>query len=138
MYGAEAEAGGEALAKEVIRLSEGRSTMEFVYDTNLPIKEKIEAIAARVYGADGVEFAPKALKEMKNLESLGYGNLPVCMAKTQFSFSDDQKLTGAPRGFKITVRNLKVSAGAGFIVALTGDIMTLPGLPKFRQQRRSM
>ena len=123
-------AGGEALAKEVIRLSEGRSTMEFVYDTNLPIKEKIEAIAARVYGADGVEFAPKALKEMKNLESLGYGNLPVCMAKTQYSLSDNAKLLGRPRGFKISIRDITASVGAGFLVALAGDIMKMPGLPK--------
>ena len=123
-------AGGEALAKEVIRLSEGRSTMEFVYDTNLPIKEKIEAIAARVYGADGVEFAPKALKEMKNLESLGYGNLPVCMAKTQYSLTDNAKLLGWPRGFKISIRDITASVGAGFLVALAGDIMKMPGLPK--------
>ena len=123
-------AGGEALAKEVIRLSEGRSTMEFVYDTNLPIKEKIEAIAARVYGADGVEFAPKALKEMKNLESLGYGNLPVCMAKTQYSLTDKAKLLGRPRGFKISIRDITASVGAGFLVALAGDIMKMPGLPK--------
>ena len=123
-------AGGEALAKEVIRLSEGRSTMEFVYDTNLPIKEKIEAIAARVYGADGVEFAPKALKEMKNLESLGYGNLPVCMAKTQYSLTDNAKLLGRPRGFKISIRDITASVGAGFLVALAGDIMKMPGLPK--------
>ena len=123
-------AGGEALAKEVIRLSEGRSTMEFVYDTNLPIKEKIEAIAARVYGADGVEFAPKALKEMKNLESLGYGNLPVCMAKTQYSLTDNAKLLGRPRGFKISIRDITASVGAGFPVALAGDIMKMPGLPK--------
>ena len=123
-------AGGEALAKEVIRLSEGRSTMEFVYDTNPPIKEKIEAIAARVYGADGVEFAPKALKEMKNLESLGYGNLPVCMAKTQYSLTDNAKLLGRPRGFKISIRDITASVGAGFLVALAGDIMKMPGLPK--------
>ena len=123
-------AGGEALAKEVIRLSEGRSTMEFVYDTNLPIKEKIEAIAARVYGADGVEFAPKALKEMKNLESLGYGNLPVCMAKTQYSLTDNAKLLGRPRGFKISIRDITASVGAGFLVSLAGDIMKMPGLPK--------
>ena len=123
-------AGGEALAKEVIRLSEGRSTMEFVYDTNLPIKEKIGAIAARVYGADGVEFAPKALKEMKNLESLGYGNLPVCMAKTQYSLTDNAKLLGRPRGFKISIRDITASVGAGFLVALAGDIMKMPGLPK--------
>ena len=123
-------AGGEALAKEVIRLSEGRSTMEFVYDTNLPIKEKIEAIAARVYGADGVEFAPKALKEMKNLESLGYGNLPVCMAKTQYSLTDNAKLLGRPRGFKISIRDITASVGAGCLVALAGDIMKMPGLPK--------
>ena len=94
------------------------------------LAEKIEAIATRVYHADGVDFEPKAMAELKKLEDLGFGGMPVCMAKTQYSFSDDQKKLGAPRGFRITVRNAKVSAGAGFVVALTGDIMTMPGLPK--------
>lgn len=123
-------AGGEALAREVIRLAEGSSTMEFVYDTERPIKEKIEAIATKVYGAEGVDFTPKALKEIKNLENLGYGNLPICMAKTQYSLSDNAKLLGRPSGFKITVRDITASIGAGFLVALAGDIMKMPGLPK--------
>lgn len=122
--------GGVELAKEVIRLCETENNFEFCYDENLSIEEKLNAIVTKIYRGDGVELAATAKKQAKRLTELGFGNLPICMAKTQFSFSDDQKLTGAPRGFKITVRNLKVSAGAGFIVALTGDIMTLPGLPK--------
>lgn len=123
-------AGGEALAKEVIRLAEGESSMEFVYDTELSIRKKIETIASRIYGADGVEFAPKALKEMRNLEKLGYGNLPICMAKTQYSLSDNPKLLGRPQGFKISVKDITASVGAGFLVAVAGDIMKMPGLPK--------
>jgi formate--tetrahydrofolate ligase len=96
----------------------------------MTIAEKIEAIVKRVYGGDGVIFAPLAKKEMDKLTALGYDKLPVCMAKTQYSFSDDMTKLGAPEGFTVTVRNMKVSAGAGFIVALTGDIMTMPGLPK--------
>lgn len=122
--------GGVELAKEVIRLCETENNFQFCYDENLSIEEKLNAIVTKIYRGDGVELAAPAKKQAKRLTELGFGNLPICMAKTQFSFSDDQKLTGAPRGFKITVRNLKVSAGAGFIVALTGDIMTLPGLPK--------
>ncbi|MBQ9931597.1 MAG: formate--tetrahydrofolate ligase, partial [Firmicutes bacterium] len=91
---------------------------------------KIEAIAKKVYRADGIELLPAAKKQLAQLEALGFGNLPICVAKTQYSFSDNAALLGAPRGFKLTVRNLKVSAGAGFIVALTGEIMTMPGLPK--------
>ena len=94
------------------------------------LAEKIEAIATRVYHADGVDFEPKAMAELKKLEDLGFGGMPVCMAKTQYSFSDDQKKLGAPRGFRITVRNAKVSAGAGFVVVICGSIMTMPGLPK--------
>ena len=94
------------------------------------IEAKLNAIATRIYHADGVVLTASAKKQMKQLAELGYGNLPICMAKTQYSFSDEAKLLGAPRGFKITDRNLKVSAGAGFLVALTGDIMTMPGLPK--------
>ena len=111
---------------------EGRSaeTFTFSYDDGLPLKEKIEAIAKRVYRADGVIFEPAASKEIAKLESLGFGGMPVCMAKTQYSFSDDQTKLGAPRGFTITVRQVKVSAGAGFVVALTGSIMTMPGLGK--------
>lgn len=122
--------GGEELAKEVVRLCETENNFEFCYDEELSIEEKLNAIVTKIYRGDGVELAASAKKQAKRLTELGFGNLPICMAKTQFSFSDDQKLTGAPRNFKITVRNLKVSAGAGFIVALTGDIMTLPGLPK--------
>ena len=96
----------------------------------MSIKEKLEQIATRVYHADGVDLIGNAPKQLKQLEELGFGELPICMAKTQYSFSDDAKKLGAPRGFRIAVRNLKVSAGAGFIVALTGDIMTMPGLPK--------
>ena len=125
-------AGGEALAKEVIRLAEsgGNKDFSYVYELELPIREKIKQIAQKVYGAADVNFTSAALKEMENLEKLGFGNLPVCMAKTQYSFSDDATLLGAPSGFTITVRQVRVSAGAGFLVALTGDIMTLPGLPK--------
>lgn len=123
--------GGKALATEVIRLiEEGENNFRFAYDLDMGIAEKIEAIAKKVYGADGVDFAAPAIKEIKNLESLGYGNVPICMAKTQYSLTDDPKVLGRPKGFKISVRNVKISAGAGFIVALTGEIMTMPGLPK--------
>ena len=129
--------GGQALADEVVRLceegdAEGRSaqTFQYAYGDDLSLAQKIEAIATRVYRADGVDFEPKAAAELKKLEDLGFGGMPVCMAKTQYSFSDDAKKLGAPRGFRITVRNVKVSAGAGFVVALTGNIMTMPGLPK--------
>ena len=129
--------GGLALADEVVRLCEngdeaGRSadTFEFSYADDLSLAEKIEAVAKRVYRADGVTFAPAALKELAQLEELGFGDMPVCLAKTQYSFSDDASKLGAPRGFNITVRKAKVSAGAGFVVALTGDIMTMPGLGK--------
>ncbi|HPX71142.1 MAG TPA: formate--tetrahydrofolate ligase, partial [Bacillota bacterium] len=96
----------------------------------LGVMEKLQAVCGRIYRADGVELTPAAKEQLAKIEELGFGNLPVCMAKTQYSFSDDQKLLGAPRGFTVTVRNLKVSAGAGFIAALTGEIMTMPGLPK--------
>lgn len=129
--------GGIALAENVIALcengdSEGRGadTFEYSYDDDLSITEKIEAIAKRIYHADGVIFEPAAVKEIAKLEKLGFGNMPVCMAKTQYSFSDDPTKLGAPRDFTITVKQVKVSAGAGFIVALTGDIMTMPGLGK--------
>ena len=122
--------GGLALADEVVRLCEEPNDFRFAYEDDLSLAEKIEAIATRVYHADGVDFEPKALAELKKLEDLGFGSMPVCMAKTQYSFSDDAKKLGAPRDFRITVRNVKVSAGAGFVVALTGDIMTMPGLPK--------
>ena len=122
--------GGVALAEEVVRLCEKPKDFRFSYDLDLSIREKIEAIATKVYRADGVDFVGASLKQLKKLEEIGCGGMPVCMAKTQYSFTDDQKVLGAPDGFRISVRNVKVSAGAGFIVALTGDIMTMPGLPK--------
>ena len=122
--------GGISLAQEVVRLCEEQNEFEFCYDSEMSIKEKLNAIATKIYRADGVQLVGSAIKQIKQLEELGFGNLPICMAKTQYSFSDDQKMLGAPRNFTIQVRNLKVSAGAGFIVALTGDIMTMPGLPK--------
>ena len=122
--------GGIALAQEVIRLCGAPNEFEFCYESDTGIVEKIEAIAKRIYRASGVELVGNAVKQLKELTDLGFGNLPICMAKTQYSFSDDAGKLGAPEDFKITVRNLKVSAGAGFIVALTGDVMTMPGLPK--------
>ena len=122
--------GGKALAEEVVRLCEQESNFTFAYDVEDSIEDKLNAIAKKIYHADGVALTPGARKQMKELEANGFGNLPICMAKTQYSFSDDPALLGAPRGFTVTVRNLKVSAGAGFLVALTGDIMTMPGLPK--------
>ena len=122
--------GGIELAKEVIRLCDQPNDFQFAYELDLSIKEKIEAIAKKIYHADGVNFTAAAEKQIKTLNELGYDKMPICMAKTQYSFSDDQTKLGAPRNFNITVRNIKVSAGAGFLVALTGDIMTMPGLPK--------
>ena len=122
--------GGVELAKEVVRLCEQPNDFSFSYPLDVPVQEKIRMIVQRVYGGKDVNFTLAALKQIATLESLGYGNIPVCMAKTQYSFSDDQTKLGAPEGFVVTVRNVKVSAGAGFIVALTGDIMTMPGLPK--------
>lgn len=122
--------GGIELAEEVIRLCDQPSTLEFAYGDELSLIEKIEAIAKRIYHADGVDFTPAARKEIAQLESLGFGGMPVCMAKTQYSFSDDASKLGAPRDFRITVRQVKVSAGAGFVVALTGNVMTMPGLGK--------
>ena len=122
--------GGRALAEEVVRLCEEPSQFEFCYEADTTIMEKLNAIATKVYRADGVQLVGNAVKQIKQLEELGFGSMPICMAKTQYSFSDDQKKLGAPRNFTIQVRNLKVAAGAGFIVALTGDIMTMPGLPK--------
>ena len=122
--------GGIALAEEVVRLCEQPNDFRFAYDTQDSIETKLNDIARKIYHADGVELTAGARKQMKELEALGFDKLPICMAKTQYSFSDDAAKLGAPRGFTITVRNLKVSAGAGFLVALTGDIMTMPGLPK--------
>lgn len=122
--------GGVTLAKEVVRLCEEPNSFDYSYSLDMSIEEKIRAIAQKIYHAEDINILPAAAKQLKQLEELGFGNLPICVAKTQYSFSDDQNLLGAPRGFNLTVRNLKVSAGAGFIVALTGDIMTMPGLPK--------
>ena len=122
--------GGIELAKEVVRLCEEPNDFTFSYELDLPIKDKIEAIVKKIYHGDGVNFTANAEKQIKTLTELGYDKLPICMAKTQYSFSDDQTKLGAPRGFTVTVRNVKVSAGAGFLVALTGEIMTMPGLPK--------
>ena len=128
---AEGGRGGEALAKEVVRLcEEEQGDFTFSYDTSLSIEEKIEAVVKKVYGGDGITLMPAAKKQIATLEKYGYGNLPVCIAKTQYSFSDDMTKLGAPCGFTVTVKNVKVSAGAGFVVVLTGDIMTMPGLPK--------
>lgn len=123
--------GGMDLAEEVIRIcEEGKADFKPLYDLDLSIEEKMEKIAKEIYRADGVDFTPAAKKQIKELTKLGYDKLPICVAKTQYSFSDDATLLGAPTGFNITVRELRVSAGAGFIVALTGSIMTMPGLPK--------
>lgn len=123
--------GGEALAHEVIRvIEEKENNFRFSYDENLSIREKIHAIATKIYGAEGVDYIGNSLNQIRDIEELGYGNLPICMAKTQYSLSDDPKKLGRPEGFRITVRNIKPSIGAGFIVAITGEIMTMPGLPK--------
>lgn len=122
--------GGKALAEEVVRICEMPNNFKQPYSLELSIEEKLNAICKKIYHADGVALTDNAKKQMKQIEELGFGNLPICMAKTQYSFSDDPSKLGAPKDFTVTVRNLKVSAGAGFIVALTGDIMTMPGLPK--------
>ncbi len=122
--------GGKALAEEVVRLCDQPKEFKYAYEKEMTIEEKLKIICTDIYHADGVVLTANAQKQAKQLADLGFGNLPICMAKTQYSFSDDQTLLGAPTGFTVTVRNLKVSAGAGFIVALTGDIMTMPGLPK--------
>lgn len=123
--------GGEALANEVVRLCEQPNDgFEFAYDDSDSIEEKIEKVVKRIYGGDGVSISPNAQKQIKMLENLGFGRCPVCIAKTQYSFSDNPLLLGAPNGFTVNVKNVKISAGAGFVVVLTGDIMTMPGLPK--------
>ena len=122
--------GGVELAREVVRLCELPNDFAYAYDLDMTIEQKLDAIVKKIYRGDSVVLTANARKQMKQLEDLGFGNLPICMAKTQYSFSDNPTLLGAPRGFEVTVRNLKVSAGAGFIVALTGEIMTMPGLPK--------
>ena len=128
---AEGGKGGEALAREVVRLcEEEQGDFTFSYELDAPIVDKIDAIVKKVYGGDGVIVTPAAKKQIDQLTALGFDKLPICVAKTQYSFSDDPSKLGAPEGFKVTVRNVKVSAGAGFIVVLTGDILTMPGLPK--------
>ena len=122
--------GGEELAREVVRLCEEENDFRFCYDEKAPVKEKIERIVTRIYGGKDVAYTPEAEEEIARLSALGFGQLPVCMAKTQYSFSDDAKKLGAPEGFTVTVRTVKVSAGAGFLVVLTGNILTMPGLPK--------
>ncbi len=122
--------GGVALAEEVVRLCEKENHFDFAYDVNDSIQKKLDKIVQRVYGGVKAVLTPEAKKQAKKLTEMGYGALPVCVAKTQYSFSDKPTLLGAPEGFEVTVRNLKVSAGAGFVVALTGEIMTMPGLPK--------
>lgn len=126
---AKGSAGGLELAEKVIALCEGESAFQVLYDDKLSLRAKIESIAKEIYRADGVDFGAGVLTQLRRFEKQGYGALPLCMAKTQYSFSDDPKKLGAPRGFRITVREVRVSAGAGFVVALTGDVMTMPGLP---------
>jgi len=128
---AEGGRGGEALAREVVRLcEEEKGDFTFCYEDEDPLEEKIEKVVTKVYGGDGVTFLPAAKKQLDTLKKLGFDSCPVCMAKTQYSFSDDMTKLGAPTGFTVTIKNVKVSAGAGFVVVLTGDIMTMPGLPK--------
>lgn len=128
---AEGGKGGEELAREVVRLcEEEKGEFEFSYDLELPIEEKIAAVVRRIYGGDGITVMPNAKKQIEQLTALGFDRLPICIAKTQYSFSDDPTKLGAPENFTVTVKNVKVSAGAGFIVVLTGDILTMPGLPK--------
>jgi len=123
-------AGGVILAKKAVEVVKKQSKFRYLYELNLSVRAKIETIAKKIYGADAVEFADEALRGLVEIEKNKYSRFPICMAKTQFSLSDDPRLLGAPKGFNITVRQVKVSAGAGFIVALTGDILTMPGLPK--------
>ena len=128
---AEGGRGGEALAREVVRLCEDeKGIFEFSYQLDSSIEEKIEAVVKRIYGGDGITILPAAKKQIETLTALGFAELPICVAKTQYSFSDDPARLGAPENFTVTVKNVRVSAGAGFIVVLTGDIMTMPGLPK--------
>jgi len=129
--------GGVELAREVVRLcEEEKGDFTFAYDLNTGIEEKIDALVKKIYGGDGVTILPAAKKQIDTLTALGFDKLPICVAKTQYSFSDDQTKLGAPEGFKVTVKNVKISAGAGFIVVLTGDIMTMPGLPKIPAAER--
>lgn len=127
---ADGGAGGTELAKEVVRLCDEEKNFTYAYESGISLKEKVEAVAKKIYRADGVEFSKKASGQLDELEKSGYGNLPICVAKTQYSFSDNPSLIGAPNGFNISVSKVKLSAGAGFVVVYTGDIMTMPGLPK--------
>ncbi|AFV01263.1 MULTISPECIES: formate--tetrahydrofolate ligase [unclassified Dehalobacter] len=122
--------GGAKLAEEVLRIIDSPKNFNFAYDINMGLKDKITAIATKIYGADGIDFIGSSSADIENIEKIGYRDVPVCMAKTQYSLSDDQKKLGRPSGFRISIRGVKISAGAGFAVALTGDIMTMPGLPK--------
>ena len=134
---AEGGRGGEALAREVVRLcEEEKGDFTYSYELDLPIEKKIEAVVKKIYSGEGIAVTPQAKKQIATLEALGFGKLPVCIAKTQYSFSDDPSKLGAPDGFTVTIKNVKVSAGAGFIVVLTGDIMTMPGLPKIPAAER--
>ena len=134
---AEGGRGGEALAREVVRLcEEEKGDFTYSYDLSLKIEEKIEAVVKKIYGGSGISVTPQAKKQIMALEALGFSNLPICVAKTQYSFSDDPTKLGAPTDFTVTIKNVKVSAGAGFIVVLTGDIMTMPGLPKIPAAER--
>ncbi len=123
-------AGGEELAREVLRLVEEPNHFRLIYEDDMPLKAKIAAIVREIYNGDGVDFSPAASRELDKLEALGFGHLPVCMAKTQYSLSDDPHLLGWPSGFRVTVKNVRLAAGAGFVVVMTGDIMTMPGLPR--------
>jgi formate--tetrahydrofolate ligase len=123
-------AGGEELAQKVMAAAEKSSEFKFLYDLKLPLKEKIRTVCTEIYGADGVNYTSEASKMLQRFEDLGYGDLPVCMAKTQYSLSDNPDLKGRPRGYEVTVREVRLSAGAGFVVALAGTIMTMPGLGK--------
>ncbi|NLN03793.1 MAG: formate--tetrahydrofolate ligase, partial [Clostridiaceae bacterium] len=127
---AEGGKGGIKLAEKLVELAETKSNFKLLYDDNISIQEKIETICSRIYGAKGVVYTPKAKEEINTIEELGYSNLPVCMAKTQYSLSDNPKLLGRPKDFEITISDVRVSAGAGFIVVQTGNILTMPGLPK--------
>lgn len=129
-YGKKLEKVNDLANKVLETLENKESKFKPLYDTKLPIKEKIETVAKEIYGADGVNYSPEAQKAIAKIEDMGYGNLPVCMAKTQYSLSDDKDKLGRPEGFEISIRDVYISAGAGFVVVLTGNVMTMPGLPK--------
>ena len=122
--------GGLELARQVLKLTEQPAAFRFIYPDDMSLKDKINSVVQNVYSGEGTDYLPAASKELDRLEQLGYGRLPVCLAKTQYSFSDNPALLGRPHGFRVTVKSVRLAAGAGFVVALTGDIMTMPGLPK--------